>query len=77
MKELMRNKLSLCKDKLNAFAKKLKAPSLIIKSTQGIGVIEIVLILIIIVGLIVIFRSNLHEIIANVFNEINSTIAEF
>ncbi|GEM_PF-1614316 len=77
MKELMRNKLSLCKDKLNAFAKKLKAPSLIIKSTQGIGVIEIVLILIVIVGLIVIFRSNLHEIIANVFNEINSTIAEF
>ncbi|MBE5940431.1 MAG: hypothetical protein E7266_08545 [Lachnospiraceae bacterium] len=48
-----------------------------IKSTEGVGVIEIILILLVIVGLIVVFRTQINEIISTVFGRIHEQISYF
>lgn len=45
--------------------------SIVSKQLDGIGVIEIILILVIIIGLIVIFRSQIEKIIQAAFTSIN------
>lgn len=42
------------------------------KEEDGIGIVEIVLILVILVALIVIFRDQISNIISNAFSEINA-----
>ncbi len=46
-------------------------------NSKGIGVIELILILLVLVGLIVIFRSQLNSIITSVFSSINKKISAF
>jgi hypothetical protein len=41
---------------------------------RGIGVIEMVLILVVLVGLVLIFKNQLNSIISDVFDKVNSTI---
>lgn len=41
------------------------------EDNRGIAVIEIILILVIVLGLILIFRKNLKEMIDSIFNQIN------
>lgn len=39
---------------------------------SGVGVIEIVLILVVLIGLVVIFRSNINTLLGTIFDSINS-----
>lgn len=49
-----------------------KEIGLFLQEEDGIGVIEIVLILVVLIGLVILFKSNLNKLIASIFKEINS-----
>ncbi len=65
------------KAKENSTLAKLKTRILNTLDSQGIGVIEIILILLVLVGLVVIFRSQLTSIINSIFESINNKISNF
>lgn len=44
---------------------------------DGIGVVELILVLLVIIGLVVIFREQINNIITTVFNSINEAIDSF
>ncbi len=46
-------------------------------SKKGVGVIEIILILLVLVGLVVIFRTQLMGIISSIFERVNEQINTF
>lgn len=43
---------------------------------EGIGVIEVVLILVVLIGLVIIFKGQITELLENIFKEINSQSKE-
>ena len=43
-----------------------------LKEEDGVGVIEIVLILVVLIGLVIIFKKQITTLLNNVFKEINS-----
>lgn len=45
---------------------------IVTRQFEGVGVIEVILILVIIIGLILIFRNQIEEIMKNAFASINS-----
>ena len=47
-----------------------------IKEEDGIGVIEIVLILVVLIGLVILFKRQIKQRLDNVFQEINSQSGE-
>ncbi len=46
------------------------------KQLEGVGVIEVILILVIIIGLVLIFRNEITDIIQNAFSTITDNSAE-
>ncbi len=48
-----------------------------LKEEDGIGVVEIILILVVLVGLVVIFRTQLTSIVNSVFSKITTKIDSF
>lgn len=63
----MRNLLTLLKMRL----------SYSLFSKKGVGVIEIILILLVLVGLVVIFRTQLMGIVSSIFERVNEQINSF
>jgi len=53
--------------------KKIKA---FLLNEDGIGVIEVVLILVVLIGLVIIFKSQITTLLNNVFKEINNQSKE-
>lgn len=51
---------------------KSKIKSFVTKQMDGIGVIEIILILVIVIGIVLIFRTQITGIIKTAFNSINT-----
>ncbi len=47
-----------------------------LKEEDGIGVVEMILILVVLVGLVVIFKNKLSRIINSVFNSITDSIGD-
>ncbi len=47
-----------------------------IMGEDGIGVIEVVLILVVIIGLVIIFKEQITKLLENIFKEINSQSKE-
>ena len=47
-----------------------------IKEEEGIGVIEVVLILVVLIGLVVLFQRQIKQLLDNIFQEINSQSGE-
>lgn len=43
---------------------------------SGIGVIEVVLILVVLIGLVIIFKKQIRKLLDNIFQEINSKSGE-
>lgn len=43
---------------------------------DGVGVIEVVLILVVLIGLVIIFKKQINELLENVFQQINSKSRE-
>lgn len=46
------------------------------KDEQGVGVIELVLVLVILIGLVIIFKKQITTLLQNIFKEINSQSKE-
>ncbi len=46
------------------------------REEDGVGVIEIVLILVVLIGLVIIFKKQINELLENVFKQINSKSKE-
>ncbi len=67
MKKLLNNFIINFKRKIYLFS----------ENQDGIGSIEMVMILLVLVGLIVIFRENIISIIDSIFNKITDQINEF
>ncbi|WP_367566357.1 Flp1 family type IVb pilin [Lacrimispora sp.] len=47
-----------------------------LKEEDGVGVIEIVLILVVLIGLVIIFKKQITTLLDNIFKEINSQSKE-
>ena len=43
-----------------------------LREKTGIGTIELVLILVVLIGLVVVFRRSITELLSNIFSKINS-----
>ena len=48
----------------------------IMKEDAGIGVIEVVLILVVLIGLVIIFKKQITQLLENIFEQINSQSKE-
>ena len=46
------------------------------KDEQGVGVIELVLVLVVLIGLVIIFKKQITTLLQNMFKEINSQSKE-
>lgn len=42
-----------------------------IKEEDGVGVVEVILILVVLIGLVVIFKSQLNQLVNSIFEKIN------
>ena len=42
------------------------------ENEDGVGVIEIVLVLVVLIGLVLIFKGNISKLLKNIFKEINN-----
>ena len=51
---------------------RLKRALQILKDDRGVGVVEIILILVVLIGLVVIFKSELTALVNNIFDTIHS-----
>lgn len=47
----------------------------VLKEERGIGVVEIILILVVLIGLVIIFKSQLTSLVQNIFQKITSESA--
>lgn len=47
-----------------------------IKEEDGIGVVEIILILVVLIGLVIIFRTNIISIVENIFTNITKDVGK-
>lgn len=47
-----------------------------LKEEAGVGVIEVVLILVVLIGLVIIFKKQITTLLENIFKEINSQSKE-
>ena len=43
-----------------------------LKNEDGVGVIEVVLILVVLIGLVIIFKGQINKLLNDIFKEINS-----
>lgn len=53
-----------------------RAIAAFVREEDGVGVIEIVLILVVLIGLVIIFKKQITTLLNNVFKEINSQSKE-
>lgn len=42
----------------------------------GVGVVELILVLVVLIGLVVIFKSELESIVSNIFNSVTSDVQQ-
>mgnify|MGYP002507965459 FL=1 len=47
-----------------------------LKDEDGVGVIEVVLILVVLIGLVIIFKGQINKLLNDIFKEINSQSKE-
>ncbi len=47
-----------------------------LKDDSGLGVIEVVLILVVVIGLVIIFKQQINTLLQNIFKQINSKAKE-
>ena len=47
-----------------------------LKEEDGVGVVEVVLILVVLIGLVIIFKSQITELLNNIFSEISKQSKE-
>ena len=45
----------------------------LMEEEQGVGVIELVLILVVLIGLVIVFKKNNNQLLSDIFKQINSS----
>lgn len=55
-----------CKNEIKAF----------LTNEEGVGVIEIVLILVVLIGLVIVFKKQINDLLEKIFKQINSASEE-
>jgi Flp pilus assembly pilin Flp len=45
----------------------------LMEEEQGVGVIELVLILVVLIGLVIVFKKNINQLLSDIFKQINSS----
>jgi len=53
-----------------------KVKGILCRKTECVGTIEIVVILVVLIGLVLIFKNQIRDLLGNVFTEINSQSTE-
>lgn len=43
---------------------------------SGMGVVEVILIIVVLIGLVIIFQSNIKNVVSTIFNTINSNVGK-
>lgn len=56
----------------NAAAKLRKRAMKILKGEEGMGTVEVILIILVLIGLVIIFKSQLTSLVTNIFGKITS-----
>lgn len=54
------------------YSKQLKSTKDFLKEEDGMGTVEIILIIVVLIGLVIIFKSQLNSLVNTVFNKITS-----
>ena len=47
-----------------------------LKEEDGVGVIELVLILVVLIGLVIVFKKNINTLLESIFKQINTSAKE-
>lgn len=47
----------------------------ILCNDEGVGVVELILIIVVLIGIVIIFRDSLKSVVETIFNTINSNIS--
>lgn len=47
------------------------------KDESGMGVVEVILIIVVLIGLVIIFRTNITKVVNNIFKTISSKTGQF
>jgi len=47
-----------------------------LRQEDGVGVIEVVLILVVLIGLVIVFKKQINQLLENIFKEINTQSKE-
>ncbi len=45
-----------------------------LKDESGMGVVEVILIIVVLIGLVVIFQTNIQKVVTNIFKKINDGV---
>ena len=48
----------------------------VLKDDRGIGVVEVILILVVLIGLVIIFKKQINQLLNNIFSEISKQSKE-
>ncbi len=56
--------------------KELREMAEFLRQEDGVGVIEVVLILVVLIGLVIVFKEQINQLLQNIFKEINSQSKE-
>ena len=47
-----------------------------LQDESGMGVVEVILIIVVLIGLVVLFQSNIKSVVSNIFTKINSGVSK-
>lgn len=61
--------MTIWKNKLTLWKRRLCAT---LKGEEGMGVVEVILIIVVLIGLVIIFQSNIKNVVASIFSTIET-----
>ncbi len=72
MKEIIKNKLNNMKERISGFLGDIYRPDDFITMDDGMGTVEVILIIVVLVGLVLIFKKQIKAIVNSIMNKISS-----
>ncbi len=72
MKEKIKNRINQIKERLRDFAEELFTPDDLAAMDDGMGTVEVILIIVVLIGLVLIFKKQIRAIVESIMNKISS-----
>ena len=69
---MIKNKLNNLKERINGFIGDVYRPEDLITMDDGMGTVEVILIIVVLVGLVLIFKKQIKAIVNSIMNKISS-----